>query len=275
MQKPEKSNLESLKSSLENPIYNPILKKFVGEGELDYEVYLNTKQLLSLQTDYSQLVIPEELMFQVVHQTQELWLKLLAFEGVRVVESLESDQLWKVTSILERMVRIQSCLTEEMGVLNTLTPKEFQAIRQNIGEGSGQESPGYNQLSNVAKSIEQSLEHLLNLKGLTLLDIYNNEEQYFDIQRICEQMLDFDQMFQQWLINHFMLVRRTIGIDRTVRGLDGFPTVALTSRMVKPLFQNLWDTRVQMTNQWKHKVGFAPGEDRKQSIHKIDSLHEQ
>ncbi|MDZ7961960.1 MAG: tryptophan 2,3-dioxygenase family protein [Aulosira sp. DedQUE10] len=274
MQKYEDPTLESLKSSLENPIYNPILKKLVGEGNLDYEVYLNTKQLLSLQTDYSQLVIPEELMFQIVHQTQELWLKLLTFEGVRVVESLESDELWKVTLILERMLRVQYCLTEQMGVLNTLTPKVFQTIRQNIGEGSGQESPGYNQISNVAKSMEQSLERLLTLKGLTFLDIYNSEEQYLDMQRICEQMVDFDQMFQQWLINHFMLVRRTIGIDRTVRGLDGYPTVALASRMVKPLFQNLWDLRVQMTNQWKREGGFTPGEDRKLSIHKIDSVNE-
>jgi tryptophan 2,3-dioxygenase len=276
MKKPETSTftLESVKSSIEHPIYNPILKKLVGEGKLDYEVYLNTKQLLSLQTDYSELAIPEELMFQIVHQAQELWLKLIAFEGVRVVESLESDQLWKATIILERMLRVQNCLVEQIGVLNTLTPKAFQIIRQHIGEGSGQESPGYNQVSNVAKSMEKSLENLLNRRELTLLEIYNSEDQYLDIQHICEQMLTFDQMFQQWLFNHFMLVRRTIGIDRTVRGLDGYPTVALGSRMVKPLFPDLWDIRVKMTNQWERGQGFAPGEERKFSNYNTNSVHE-
>ncbi len=50
-----------------------------GEGTLDYELYLNTKALLSCQSKYEELCNPDELQFQLVHQIEELWMKLIAY----------------------------------------------------------------------------------------------------------------------------------------------------------------------------------------------------
>ncbi len=50
-----------------------------GEGTLDYELYLNTKALLSCQTKYQELCNADELQFQIVHQVEELWMKLIAY----------------------------------------------------------------------------------------------------------------------------------------------------------------------------------------------------
>ena len=51
----------------------PIL---AGEGASDYERYLNTDALLALQKSADEWVHRDELLFQTVHQSSELWLKL-------------------------------------------------------------------------------------------------------------------------------------------------------------------------------------------------------
>ena len=89
-----------------------------------------------------------------------------------------------------------------------------------------------------------------------------------DRQAIRQLMTNVDQMprdelFQLWLVTHFMLVRRTIGVDRTVQALDGYPTKALEVRMKKPLFPDLWDVRVRMTRDWDRDGGVPPGAPRK------------
>src|SRR5712671_2503775 len=62
-----------------------------GEGTLDYEVYLRTKALLSCQTDYSELCNKDELQFQVVHQLEELWMKLIAYTLLDIDEYLQQE----------------------------------------------------------------------------------------------------------------------------------------------------------------------------------------
>ncbi|MGB9403524.1 MAG: hypothetical protein WCA98_08290, partial [Candidatus Acidiferrales bacterium] len=50
-----------------------------GEGTLDYELYLNTKSLLACQKDFKDLCNADELQFQIVHQVEELWMKLIGY----------------------------------------------------------------------------------------------------------------------------------------------------------------------------------------------------
>jgi tryptophan 2,3-dioxygenase len=248
---------------MEEPVYNRILKKDVGRGDLEYEVYVGTKTLLGLQYPASKRVIPEELMFQIVHQAQELWLKLLCEEGVELVGDLDDDQLPTASARLERMVRIQRALTLEMGILCTLGPREFQVIRRSLGTGSGQESPGYNKLTNVlARELEDALNRLLERRRVTLADVYGEPSAAVDVQRVCEQLVDLDQAYQNWLVEHFLLVRRTIGIDRKVHALDGIPTNALIARMIQPLIPSLWDVRVDLTKAWRPEGGYPVGADR-------------
>ncbi len=73
------------------PFWNPVIRRWVGRGELDYEIYVRTSELLSLQTATEELSRQEELSFQIVHQTQELWLKLAAFECRHVEAMLDAS----------------------------------------------------------------------------------------------------------------------------------------------------------------------------------------
>lgn len=252
----------ALRRALEVPIYNKTLRKDVGRGELDYEVYLHTRELLALQTPANALVVPDELLFQVLHQTQELWLKCVAFEAANLVEELDGEAIFGALAALDRIVLIQRNLQEQIRVLFTLSPTQFHAIRRSLGNGSGLESPGYNHVLAAADVAGQALDRLLARHGATLLDVYRAPEHYPDVHRVAERFVDWDGAFQSWLIEHFTLVRRTLGIDKSVRALDGFPTVALGPRMMRPLFAELWSTRVEMTKAWSREGGFAPGTER-------------
>jgi tryptophan 2,3-dioxygenase len=57
--------------------YGPILP---GRGGSDYERYLRTDELLALQKGPAEWVHRDELLFQTVHQSSELWLKLACHE---------------------------------------------------------------------------------------------------------------------------------------------------------------------------------------------------
>ncbi|MCY1073897.1 tryptophan 2,3-dioxygenase family protein [Archangium lansingense] len=256
------SYAERLRRQLQGPWLNPLLKKWVGRGELDYEKYVRTPELLALQTPPEERVSDDELLFQVAHQTQELWLKLLSHESVEAVSELDRDALWEASARLERMLRVARCMASELGVLETLTPDTYQVIRRSLGNGSGQESPGYNAVRMAAEGLEGALERLLQRRGVTLVALYTGPAVAADLKRLCEQLVDYDEAFQNWLYAHFQLVRRTIGVDATVKALDGLPTRVLSGRMTKPLFPALWQVRVELTACWRREGGYAPGAPR-------------
>jgi tryptophan 2,3-dioxygenase len=252
----------ALRLALEAPIYNRTLRKEVGVGRLDYEVYLRTRALFDLQTPYEKLVVPDELLFQIQHQTQELWLKCLSFEATNLVQALDADRPFDAVATLDRMVAVTKCLSRDIEILFTLAPDVFQVIRRHLGNGSGLESPGYNQVLVAAEAVDQAFQRKLERGGAALEAVYTDREAHAELHRLAEQLCDWDGAFQGWLMAHFVLVRRTIGVDRSVRALDGFPTQALPARMTKPLFPALWDLRVAMTQQWSREGGFAPGAER-------------
>ncbi|WP_373048391.1 tryptophan 2,3-dioxygenase family protein [Vulgatibacter sp.] len=252
---------KQLRRQLDEPIYNAILKRPVGTGDLDYERYLRTPELLTLQTSRDELVAPEELMFQVVHQTQELWLKLVAHEGAAVVEALDADALWQASEALSRSCRIFTSLHASMQVLETLTPDAYQVIRRSLGNGSGQESPGFNAVRLVGEALAAALDRLLERRHLPIAEAYAPGND--DVKRICEQLVDFDEGYQNWLVLHYQLVRRTIGVGKQIRALDGVSTQVLVGRMTQPLLPRLWELRGELTASWDRAGGHAPGAQRR------------
>jgi tryptophan 2,3-dioxygenase len=263
--RPGETSAEALRRALGEPVYNRILKQSVGNGDLEYEVYLRTKTLLHLQYPPDERVSFDELLFQIVHQVQELWMKLLCEEAVELVADLDAERVWDGSARLERMVRIQRALGAEMAIIETLTPDQFAVIRRSLGTGSGQESPGFNHITaHVGPAVEAALLRACERRSVTLADVYREGPSPApDLKRLCEQAVDLDEAFQQWLMFHFLLVRRTIGVAREVHALDGLPTNALIARMVQPLMPTLWHVRVELTKSWAPGGGYPVGADRK------------
>src|ERR1700726_1647808 len=130
-----------------------------GEGTLDYELYLNTKALLSCQTKFEKLCNPDELQFQVVHQVEELWMKLIAYTLLDIDEYLQQENTNRVITLFRRVHTAQRLMTEQLGLLETMSPKEYQEIRLQLGHGSGQESPGFRVLLKIIPNIWRTFEN--------------------------------------------------------------------------------------------------------------------
>src|SRR5437660_11921926 len=114
-----------------------------GEGTLDYEVYLRTKALLSCQTDYAELCNKDELQFQIVHQVEELWMKLIAYTLLDADDYLQQENTNRVLTLFRRIHAALRLMIQQIGLLETMSPKGCQHIRNRLGCGSDQESPGF------------------------------------------------------------------------------------------------------------------------------------
>ncbi len=110
-----------------------------GEGTLDYELYLNTKTLLSCQTKFEELCNADELQFQVVHQVEELWMKLIAYTLLDIDEYLLQENTNRVLTLFRRVHSAQRLMIQQIALLEIMSPKEYQEIRLRLGNGSGQE----------------------------------------------------------------------------------------------------------------------------------------
>ena len=110
----------------------------------------------------------------------------------------------------------------------------------------------------AAGVVEEARVAALIRASTTLRDVYETEAP-IELLALCEALVDFDAAYQGWLVAHFQLVKRTIGVHREVPALDGYPTKALEVRMTRPLFPELWAVRVEMTKGWERAGGVHPG----------------
>lgn len=115
----------------------------------DYERYIRTEELLSLQKPQEERADRDELLFQVVHQAMELWLKLALDETHRITDLLEAGELGQAAHHLRRVTMIEQNLAGTLGIVETMAPADYHVIRLALGSGSGQESPGFNALLKV------------------------------------------------------------------------------------------------------------------------------
>src|SRR5581483_7921136 len=109
-----------------------------GEGTLDYERYLNTKQLLACQKDFAEFCNHDELQFQTVHQVEELWMKLIGYTLLDVDEYLQAEETNRVVTLMKRVHIALRLMIEQLALLETMSPKEYQEIRLQLGNGSCQ-----------------------------------------------------------------------------------------------------------------------------------------
>ncbi|TIM81626.1 MAG: tryptophan 2,3-dioxygenase, partial [Mesorhizobium sp.] len=74
---------------------------------------------------------------------EELWMKLITYTLVDVVDFLEQQNTHRIVALMGRVHRLMRLMTAQLDLLETMSPKEYQEIRLQLGNGSGQESPGF------------------------------------------------------------------------------------------------------------------------------------
>lgn len=225
-----------------------------GEGTLDYELYLNTKQLFSCQKEFTDFCNRDELQFQVVHQVEELWMKLIAYTLLDIDDYLQQENTNRVITLFRRVHLAQKLMTDQLCLLETMSPKEYQEIRLGLGNGSGQESPGFRTLLKMYQPLWESFKvHYLDQHTLTIENIYQSEYAHTDAYVVAEALAEFDELFQKFRYHHIQLIHRTIGLG--AKSLKGRSVDLLDEGLRTRFFPELWEIRNQMTDAWGAQYG--------------------
>src|SRR5260370_31305613 len=141
-------------------------------GQSVYERYLRTEELLSLQKPESELLHHDELQFQIVHQVFELWWKESAFE-LRTIQSLLRDfNLPQALHLLQRVIRTQYLLLDNLRMLETMTPWDFHGFRKALNDGAGTASPGFHALMTISPLLGGDFQAVLQAEQVTLVACY-------------------------------------------------------------------------------------------------------
>jgi tryptophan 2,3-dioxygenase len=211
----------------------------------DYERYMGTAALLQLQKPEDRMVHHDELMFQVVHQSWELWCKLILFELRSVGKLLDEDRLVEAYPLIERCTDVIKLQTDAIHVLERMTPMDFHVIRAALGQGSGAESPGFRQILAEAPKLWPKVDGVLRRRKLDLLTVYTKPATDPTLLRLLEHLTDLDMFFQVWRLNHLAMVKRIIGRD--VKSLKGYAVHQLETDVQMNLWPALWKVRNQIT----------------------------
>ncbi|MGD8325885.1 MAG: tryptophan 2,3-dioxygenase family protein [Sphingomonadales bacterium] len=231
-------------------------KYMAGTGELDYELYLDTPKILSAQKAYDALCNHDEMLFQIVHQVEELWMKLAAFTLLEIDDWMAKKQAFRVITLFERVNRIIRLMTEQLGLLETMSPKEYQEIRLQLGNGSGQESPGFRTILKMPRHIWDSFQkHFLEARNLTIADIYDHKYTHDDVYMVAEALAEFDEQFRKFRYHHIQLIYRSIGMDAA--SLKGRSVELLRDGVRTQFFPELWKVRHEMTDRWGVSYGIV------------------
>lgn len=214
-------------------------------GETVYERYLHTEELLSLQKPEEQLVHHDELQFQIVHQVFELWWKESAFELRTINTLLQQNDLAYALRLLQRVVRTQYLMLENLRMLETMTPWEFHGFRKILADGAGTDSPGFHLLMKLSPPLWEDFKVALEREHVSLVDVYMHGERYPLLLAIAEALTDYDEVFQMFRAHHVKLAQRMIGPGSI--GTGGTPMTVLERTLKDSFYPELWEVRNKLT----------------------------
>jgi tryptophan 2,3-dioxygenase len=228
--------------SFEPPLNRPVLP---GSARTDYERYLNMEELLALQKGPDEWVHRDELLFQVVHQSSELWLKLAWNDTGGAAELVREGDIPGALRLLRRASLCMRYVTNQLDMLEQMSPWEYQEIRKVLGHGSGFDSPGVKELRPAMARLGEEFHAAREQAGLTLLEVYVHGREHEELYQLAEALMELDEWMQTWRIRHYRVVARVIG--EHVIGTQGTPVEVLGRLIHRVEYQELWDVRNELT----------------------------
>ncbi|MCC3859848.1 tryptophan 2,3-dioxygenase [Pseudemcibacter aquimaris] len=116
-------------------------EKIHWKQDISYGDYLGLDQVLNAQTLRSGA--HDEMMFIIIHQASELWMKLCIHEMTSAMDCLKDDKIGPAMKMVARIARIQEQLIHSWNILSTMTPKDYMSFRDSLGQSSGFQSFQY------------------------------------------------------------------------------------------------------------------------------------
>jgi tryptophan 2,3-dioxygenase len=219
----------------------------------EYERYLHVPELLSLQKPAEARAHHDELLFQIVHQVEELWMKLALEEIPRITALLDEDRLVDARYSTARIVQLEQLMTVQFNLIEKMLPHAYFAVRAVLGNGSGQESPGFNGMLRELPKLWAPFARALARHDVTLVAMHKDPTRHPALLLIAEALLDVDEAFQTFRYHHLLLVKRIIG--QGTPSLKGKPTELLERSMSTQMFPELWHVREEI---FRHFVAGPP-----------------
>jgi tryptophan 2,3-dioxygenase len=152
----------------------------LGDSQ-NYGQYLRLDQILSAQKPVS--FEHDEMLFIIIHQASELWMKLCLHELNQALDCIRRDDLGPSFKMLSRVARIQAQLTQSWDVLATLTPADYSAFRNHLGRSSGFQSYQY-----------RMLEFVIGNKSADMIAVHKREpEIYAKLEQALQSPSIYDE----------------------------------------------------------------------------------
>jgi tryptophan 2,3-dioxygenase len=248
---------------------------------MSYADYLKLDPLLSAQQPLSDL--HDEMLFIIVHQTKELWMKQLLHELVFAIGLIGEDRFAEAYKAMARISRIQAVMTLSWDVLSTLTPVDYLKFRNVLGTSSGFQSAQFREIEfrlglkepNFVNHYDEGTEERARLElALTepslreaaigalvragfdpgdssvaalagaWLTVYRDADRWFELYELAEKLVDIDDALAAWRHKHVLTVERIIGNKPGTGGSAGAPYLRAT--LDKRVFPELWALRTDL-----------------------------
>lgn len=121
-----------------------------NNSPLSYNSYLMVGELKKLQVCQSEPAHHDEPLFIIIHQTYELWFKLIIHELELVVELMAENQVRRATHFMKRVGSIMRTLVQQIHILETMSPKDFLGFRHKLNPASGFQSSQFREIEFMA-----------------------------------------------------------------------------------------------------------------------------
>jgi len=132
------------------------------KNNMTYGDYLNLDKILTSQKRLSDH--HDEMLFIIIHQVSELWMKLILHEMTAAIKAIDEGELHAAFKMLSRVSKTQTQIIQAWDVLSTLTPAEYLEFRDSLGQASGFQSYQY-----------RLIEFALGYKSKHILKIYEKD----------------------------------------------------------------------------------------------------
>lgn len=233
------------------------------EKEMSYGDYLQLRAILSSQKRVSHH--HDEMLFIIIHQVSELWMKLILHELQAAMESIRQDDLEPAFKMLSRVSRIQQQLIHSWDVLSTLTPAEYIQFRDKLGHSSGFQSY-QNRL----------IEFAMGSKNLHVLSVYKHKPELFQklkqaldepsiydlaIRAMAKRGLPIDQQSLQrdWSVNYQPQASVEAGWLAVYRDVNQYWDLYELAEKLVDIASNHQQWRFNHMNTVERIIGHKPG----------------
>jgi len=209
---------------------------------LNYATYLRIPELLDLQHEQSSPPEHDEMLFIIIHQTYELWFRLLLHEFDRIKRDFSAGDLYSAIHSFKRVRTVMKVLVAQLDILETMTPMSFTSFRDRLETSSGFQSAQF-----------RELEFLLGFKRANVLKYHPPDLPGYDAVR--------RRLNESSVIDHFYDFLEHYGVsipDDLRRRAVTEPAIA--SEQVQEQILNLYQTRPDLVILFETMTDFDEGQ---------------